>query len=267
MGVLNVTPDSFSDGGRWLDPDRAVARAREMLSEGADIIDVGGESSHPGAQPVPEAEELRRVMPVIERLVPLGRVSVDTRKASVARAALRAGASIINDTTGGLWPVAAECGAGWLGMHCPAEPAVMAQHAHYRDVVAEVTTALVERAEKATAAGVAELWIDPGIGFAKTPSQNLTILRHLDLLVATGWPVAVGTSRKSFLGTLAAGADGEPAAVGDRLEGSVATAAWSVLQGAAMVRVHDVAPTVMALRLAGGGRAGVGSGWTREVPA
>jgi len=251
MGVLNVTPDSFSDGGRWFDQDAAVERGRQMLAEGADIIDVGGESSRPGAHPVAEAEELRRVLPVIERLATVARVSVDTRKASVARAALRAGASIINDTTGDLWPVAAEAGSAWLGMHCPAEPAVMAEHAHYHDVVAEVTTALVGRAERAAAAGVTELWIDPGIGFAKTPTHNLTILRHLDLLVATGWPVAVGTSRKSFLGTLFAGADGEPAPVGDRLEGSLATAAWSVVQGAAMVRVHDVEATVMAVRLAG----------------
>jgi dihydropteroate synthase len=261
MGVLNVTPDSFSDGGRWFDQDRAVARGRQMLAEGADIVDVGGESSRPGAHPVPEAEELRRVLPVIERLAPLGRVSVDTRKASVARAALRAGASIINDTTAALWPVAAEYGAAWLGLHCPAEPAVMAEHAHYDDVVAEVTASLVERAEQASAAGVSELWIDPGIGFAKTAVHNLTILRHLDLLVATGFPVAIGTSRKSFLGTLTRGADGEPATVGDRLEGSLATAAWSVVRGAAMVRVHDVAPTVMAVRLAGAGRA------PREVPA
>lgn len=232
-----------------------------MLAEGADIVDVGGESSRPGARPVPEAEELRRVLPVIERLAPLCRVSVDTRKASVARAALRAGASIINDTTGRLWPVAADCGAAWLGMHCPAEPAVMDQHAHYHDVVAEVSAVLVERAERAFAAGVRELWIDPGFGFAKTPAHNLTILRHLDLLVATGWPVAVGPSRKSFLGTLFAGADGRPAAVWDRLEGSLTTAAWSVVQGVAMLRVHDVAPTVMAVRLAG-----TGSARPREVP-
>jgi dihydropteroate synthase len=260
MGVLNVTPDSFSDGGRWFDQDRAVARGHQMLAEGADIIDVGGESSRPGAHPVPEAEELRRVLPVIERLVPAGRVSVDTRKESVARAALGAGAGILNDTTGGLWRVAAEYGASWLCAHCPAEPAVMAQHAHYRDVVAEVTADLVERAEKASEAGVAELWIDPGIGYAKTPAHNLTILRHLDLLVATGWPVAVGTSRKSFLATLVPGVDGKPAGVGERLEGSLATAAWSVVQGAAMVRVHDVAPTVMTVRLAGGQRVAAGAG-------
>lgn len=233
-----------------------------MLDEGADIIDVGGESSRPGAHPVPEDEELRRVLPVIERLAPLARVSVDTRKASVARAALRGGASIINDTTGGLWPVAAECGAAWLGMHCPAEPAVMAQHAHYTDVVAEVTATLADRAARASAAGVTELWIDPGIGFAKTTAHNLTILRHLDLLVATGWPVAVGTSRKSFLGALLAGAGREPVAVGDRLEGSLATAAWSLVQGAAMVRVHDVAPTAMTVRLLEAGCEGA-----REVPA
>jgi dihydropteroate synthase len=250
MGVLNVTPDSFSDGGRWFDRDRAVARGQELVAEGADIVDVGGESSRPGAEPVPEAEELRRVLSVVEDLAPLVRVSIDTRKAGVAEAALAAGATIVNDTSGELWEVAGAAGAGWVAMHCPAEPAVMAAHARYHDVVAEVTADLVARAERASAGGVGELWIDPGIGFAKTPQHNLSLLRHLDQLVATGWPVAIGTSRKSFLGTLTPGPDGQPAGVGQRLEGSLTTAAWSVLQGAAMVRVHDVAPTVRLVRLA-----------------
>jgi dihydropteroate synthase len=251
MGVLNVTPDSFSDGGRWNDPDRAVARGRALIAEGADIVDVGGESSRPGAQPVAPAEEMRRVLSVIEALAPLVRVSVDTRKPEVAAAALAAGATIVNDTSGKLWEVAAAGGAGWIAMHCPAEPAVMAAHAHYDDVVAEVTADLVERAGRAAAGGVGEVWIDPGIGFAKTAAHNLSLLRHLDRLVATGWPVAVGTSRKSFLGALAADAAGHPAPVGDRLEGSIATAVWSVLQGAALIRVHDVAATAMAVRLTG----------------
>jgi dihydropteroate synthase len=253
MGVLNVTPDSFSDGGRWDDPVRAVARGRALMAEGADIVDVGGESSRPGAHPITEAEELRRVLPVIEALAPLVRVSVDTRKPGVAAAAVAAGATLVNDTSARLWEVAAAGGVGWIAMHGPAEPAVMAAHAHYDDVVAEVTAYLVERAERARAAGVAEVWIDPGIGFAKTGAHNLSLLRHLDRLVATGWPVAVGTSRKSFLGTLAPDADGEPAPVGDRLEGSIATAVWSMLHGAAMIRVHDVAATAMAVRLSGVG--------------
>jgi dihydropteroate synthase len=252
MGVLNVTPDSFSDGGRWFDQAQACEHGRELIAEGADIVDVGGESSRPGARPVTEAEELRRVLPVVEALSPLVRVSVDTRKVAVAEAALAAGATIVNDTTGTLWPVAAAASAGWIAMHCPAEPAVMAAHAQYGDVVAEVTTDLVARAERARDAGVAELWIDPGIGFAKTAAHNLAILRHLDVLVATGWPVAVGTSRKSFLGGLTPRPDGSPAPVDDRLEGSLATAAWAVTQGAALVRVHDVTPTVQAVRLAGG---------------
>jgi dihydropteroate synthase len=251
MGVLNVTPDSFSDGGRWNDPDRAVARGRALIAEGADIVDVGGESSRPGAQPVAQAEEMRRVLSVIEALAPLVRVSVDTRKPEVAAAALDAGATIVNDTSGELWEVAAAGGAGWIAMHCPAEPAVMAAHAHYDDVVAEVTADLVARAARASAGGVGEVWIDPGIGFAKTAAHNLSLLRHLDRLVATGWPVAVGTSRKSFLGALAADAEGHPAPVAGRLEGSIATAVWSVLQGAALIRVHDVAATAMAVRLTG----------------
>jgi dihydropteroate synthase len=258
MGVLNVTPDSFSDGGRWNDPDRAVARGRELIAEGADIVDVGGESSRPGARPVPEVEELRRVLPVIEALAPLVRVSVDTRKRAVAAAALAAGASLVNDTSGELWEVAGMGGAGWIAMHCPAEPAVMAARAHYDDVVGEVTADLVARASRAAAEGVDEVWIDPGIGFAKTAGHNLSLLRHLDRLVATGWPVAVGTSRKSFLGILTPDGDGQPAPVGDRLEGSIATAVWSVLHGAGMIRVHDVAATAMAVRLTGVGAAQAG---------
>jgi dihydropteroate synthase len=200
---------------------------------------------------VEEAEELRRVIPVVEALAPLARVSIDTRKPAVAVAALAAGARIVNDTSGELWEVAAAGGAGWVAMHCPAPPQVMAAHAHYDDVVAQVTADLVARASRAEAAGVPEVWIDPGIGFAKTAAHNLSLLRHLGRLVDTGYRVAVGTSRKSFLGALTPDAAGHPAAVGDRLEGSVATAVWSALQGAAMVRVHDVAVTSMALRLAG----------------
>jgi dihydropteroate synthase len=191
-------------------------------------------------------------MPVIEGLAPDHHVSVDTRKATVARAAVAAGARIINDTSAALWPVAAETGAGWIAMHTPADPSVMQQFARYDDVVAEVRQHLVTRAEQARAAGVAEVWIDPGIGFGKLAHHNLLLLRHLDAFVATGWPVAIGTSRKSFLGRLAPMPDGSPAGADDRLEATVATTAWAMVQGAHLVRVHDVAPVAQAARLAGG---------------
>ena len=253
MGVLNVTPDSFSDGGRWLDPGAAVAHGLEMASEGADIIDVGGESTRPGALAVDEAEELRRVLPVVEALSGAGLVvSIDTRKAGVARQAVAAGASIINDVSSELWPVAAETGAGWVAMHMPADPEVMQQHAHYDDVVAEVKAYLVERARRAADAGVEKVWVDPGIGFGKTAEHNLSLLRHLDELVDTGLPVLVGTSRKSFLGRLTPDAGGEPSGPSDRLEATVATTAWAISRGADVVRVHDVRPAVQAARLAGG---------------
>jgi dihydropteroate synthase len=255
MGVLNVTPDSFSDGGRWLDPAAAIAHAREMVAEGADVVDVGGESTRPGAVPVEEREELRRVLPVIEALAGQVRLSIDTRKAGVARAAVAAGATLINDVSAELWPVAAETGVGWVAMHMPADPSVMQQHAHYQDVVAEVRDYLVSRAERARAAGVTEIWVDPGIGFGKTARHNLLLLRHLDQLVATGWPVLVGTSRKTFLGALAPGPDGAPAPADDRLEATIATSTWAMTHGVRMVRVHDVRPAARAAFLAGAGQA------------
>jgi dihydropteroate synthase len=250
MGVLNVTPDSFSDGGQWLDPVAAIAHGRQMIAEGASIVDVGGESTRPGAHPVPEEEELRRVLPVIEALAGEVQVSIDTRKARVARAAVAAGATILNDVSATLYAVAADTGAAWVAMHMPADPSVMQQHAHYDDVVTEVRDYLVERAEAGQSAGVREVWIDPGIGFGKTARHNLVLLRHLRELVTTGFPVVIGTSRKSFLGSLAPDADGAPAPPPDRLEGTVATTAWAILQGAAVVRVHDVAPAVQAAYLA-----------------
>jgi dihydropteroate synthase len=249
MGVINVTPDSFSDGGQWLDPVAAVAHGRAMIAAGASVIDVGGESTRPGATPVSEAEELRRVLPVVEGLAPLITVSIDTRKAAVARAAVAAGAAIVNDVSAGLWEVAAETGAGWVAMHMPADPTVMMRHTSYEDVVSEVRDYLVERAEMGARAGIERIWIDPGIGFGKLAEHNLSILRHLDVLVATGWPVVVGTSRKSFLGRLSPQADGSPAPPDDRLEGTVATTTWAVVHGADRVRVHDVAPAAQAVRL------------------
>lgn len=244
MGILNVTPDSFSDGGRWSDPEAAVAHGRELFAEGADIVDVGGESTRPGAESVDAAEEQRRVVPVVEALARHGRVSVDTAKPAVAEAAIAAGATLVNDVSAALAPVAASAGVGWVGMHMQGEPRTMQHDPHYDDVVAEVTAFLGARADEAAAAGVEEIWIDPGIGFGKTADHNLSLLRHLRTLVATGWPVAVGTSRKSFLGRLSGDAP-----VDDRLEGSVATAVWASDQGARMVRVHDVAATVQAIRV------------------
>jgi dihydropteroate synthase len=251
MGVLNVTPDSFSDGGRFLDHAAAVDHARQMLAEGADVIDVGGESTRPGAAPVDEDEERRRVLPVIAALAADCRVSIDTRKPGVAEAAVAAGATLINDVSASLHEVAAATGAGWVAMHMRGVPETMQDDPRYDDVVAEVRDHLVARAEAARAAGVVEVWIDPGIGFGKTTEHNLTLLAHLDELVATGHPVVVGTSRKGFIGRLLAESDGtdEPAPMEDRIEGSLATAVWSIVAGARMVRVHDVKATAEAVRI------------------
>jgi dihydropteroate synthase len=246
MGVLNVTPDSFSDGGRWLDPEAAIAHGLQMVAEGADVVDIGGESTRPGAAPVTAAEEMRRVLPVVRALAPHVRVSIDTRKPEVAESALEAGATLVNDVSASLAPVAAAAGAGWVAMHMQGDPRTMQDAPAYDDVVAEVTAFLLHRA---STAGVDEVWIDPGIGFGKTLAHNLALLAHLGELVATGYPVVVGTSRKGFLGALTGGA-----AADDRVEASVATAAWAVAQGAQMVRAHDVAPTVAAARLLGAGR-------------
>jgi len=251
MGVLNVTPDSFSDGGRFLDPEAAVAHGLSMVAAGADVVDVGGESSRPGAQPVAEAEELARVIPVIETLAPHVRVSIDTAKAAVAEAALAAGATVLNDISATLWPVAAHAGVGYVAMHMRGTPATMQDDPHYDDVVADVFGFLRQRGDEARQAGVEELWVDPGIGFGKTTAHNVRLLRHLPELVASGFPVVVGTSRKGFIGRLAPGPDGVPAGVDDRLPGSLATAVWAMLAGAAMVRVHDVAATVQAAVLVG----------------
>ena len=246
MGVLNVTPDSFSDGGRWTDPEQAVAHGLRMAAEGADVVDVGGESTRPGAEPVEESEERRRVLEVVSALAPTVRVSIDTRTPAVAEAALEAGATLLNDVSASLWPAAAAAGAGWVAMHMRGEPRTMQVEPWYDDVVADVGSFLVERAERARAAGVEQVWIDPGIGFGKTLEHNLSLLRRLGDLVCTGWPVLVGASRKGFLGALLGGAPPD-----DRLEGSLAVAVWAAMSGVAMVRVHDVAATVQALRLVG----------------
>ena len=232
-----MTPDSFSDGGRWLDPDAAVAHGLAMVAEGADVVDVGGESTRPGAEPVPEDEEVRRVLPVVAALAPHVRVSIDTRRAGVAEQAVAAGATLVNDVSASLGRVAAEAGVGWVAMHMRGEPRTMQQAPEYDDVVAEVRAFLVERASRARDAGVDEVWIDPGIGFGKTAAHNLALLRGLRSLVATGWPVLVGASRKTFLGLVTAeqGERGRFAVppAGDRLEASLAAAVWAVDQGAA----------------------------------
>jgi dihydropteroate synthase len=255
MGVVNVTPDSFSDGGRFADHAAAIAHGVALAAHGADWVDVGGESTRPGAAPVAEDEELRRVLPVVEALADAGlRVSIDTRKAPVARAAVAAGATLLNDVGATLGAVAADLGVAWAAMHTQGEPATMQQAPHYDDVVREVRDELVDRADAARAAGVTEVWIDPGIGFGKTHQHNLLLLAHLEELVATGYPVLVGTSRKAFLGALLGQSDGieGPVPADDRLEGSLATATWAMACGARMVRAHDVRATVQAARVIGG---------------
>src|SRR5579863_2760864 len=260
MGVLNVTPDSFSDGGRFLDLEAAVAHGLAMVAEGADFVDVGGESSRPGARSVPEAEELHRVVPVVRALAPHVRVSIDTVKVAVAEAAIDAGASLVNDISASLWKVAAANGVGWVAMHMQGSPRTMQEAPRYEDVVDEVRTFLVERGRAARAGGVEEVYLDPGIGFGKTAMHNLALLRHLPDLVAEGFPVLVGTSRKSFLARLGRGPDTSADPVGARLPGSVATATWAMLSGASVVRVHDVAATVQAGALVGPTRLGGGTG-------
>jgi dihydropteroate synthase len=251
MGILNVTPDSFSDGGEFLDPSDAIAQGRRLVAEGAAIVDVGGESTRPGAEPVDLDEELRRVVPIVEALANEVRVSIDTTKPQVARAAVAAGAQMINDVSASLDDIAADLGVAWVAMHRQGDPATMQQNPAYDDVVVDVRDHLTSRAQRAVDLGVPEVWIDPGIGFGKTIAHNLCLLAHLDELVDTGFPVVVGTSRKSFLGSLHAGTDGveEPTPADDRLEGSIATATWAMMSGAQMIRAHDVLATAQAARV------------------
>jgi dihydropteroate synthase len=253
MGIVNVTPDSFSDGGVFLEADAAVDHGRAMAEEGAAILDVGGESSRPGAAPVPAEEELRRVLPVVERLAGAGhRVSIDTTKAAVARAALDAGATVVNDISAfrfdpALAGLVAERQADCCLMHMLGDPRTMQEDPRYEDVVSEVKAFLEERLAFATGEGVPEerVWLDPGIGFGKTVAHNLELLRRLDEIVAVGRPVVIGTSRKSFLGKLTGG---KPEA--ERLPGTIATNVIALERGATVFRVHDVAPVVDALTVA-----------------
>ncbi len=258
MGILNTTPDSFSDGGRHFDPAAAIAAGRAMGAAGADILDVGGESTRPGADPVPPEEECRRILPVIAALAAAGhRVSVDTRNAATMAAALDAGAVIVNDVSAlahdpRALPLVAARGCAVVLMHMRGTPATMASLARYDDVVAEVREELAARLAACRAAGLRgeAIALDPGIGFAKTRAQNATLLRGLPALAALGYPLLVGLSRKSLIGALA-GAGGEAPAPGARLAGSLAGALFALSRGARILRVHDVAETVQAVRVWG----------------
>ncbi len=241
MGVLNVTPDSFSDGGKYLDCDRAVTHALEIIRDGADIIDIGGESSRPGSKPLAIDEELGRVIPVIEAIsrssdIP---ISIDTMKSEVAERALRAGASIVNDISGlthdkKMVEMIADYQATAVIMHMKGSPADMQENPQYADVVGEVKSFLLQQSEFAAEFGVNQIIIDPGIGFGKNLEHNLTLLRNIDQFLDLGYPVLIGPSRKSFIGTLL------DLPISERLEGTAAAVAASIIGGASIVRVHDV---------------------------
>ncbi|MFN7015720.1 MAG: dihydropteroate synthase [Fimbriimonadales bacterium] len=255
MGVLNATPDSFYDGGRYTTLEAALARAEQMLAEGADILDIGGESTRPGSQPVPEEEEIRRVIPLVEAIAsrfPEATLSVDTTKSRVAQLALSAGACIVNDISGATFDprmleVTAQAGALIVLMHIKGTPQTMQQNPTYDDVVAEVKATLHAHAQRALQAGIPHerIWLDPGIGFGKTVQHNLQLLRGLPELAALGFPVLVGTSRKSFIGHILGGLPPE-----ERLEGTLATLALAVAWGADIVRVHDVKAAVRTVTVA-----------------
>jgi dihydropteroate synthase len=251
MGVLNVTPDSFSDGGRFFDPEVAVARGIEMARDGADIIDIGGESTRPGSDPVSVEAEQDRVVPVIKRLsaevgVP---ISIDTRKHQVAEAALEVGATVVNDVTAGsdpqMFELVRETGAGMVLMHMKGEPKTMQENPHYDDVVREVHDYLEDRVEAAVDAGVdrERLCVDPGLGFGKTTAHSLRLMKETDSLLDLGRPVLVGPSRKSFIG------DALATEVDERLEGTAGAVAYMVARGAHIVRVHDVKEIARVVRV------------------
>ncbi|MGI8519808.1 MAG: dihydropteroate synthase [Actinomycetota bacterium] len=252
MGVLNVTPDSFSDGGRFNDSAGAVAHGLSMVAAGAAIVDVGGESSRPGAEPVPVQEELARVLGVITELCERSDVliSIDTRKPEVARLAVQAGAVIVNDTAGeashpAMDQIAAETGAGIVVMHSRGTPETMTSLTHYGDAVEEVGTYLDTRAQRLERLGLERdsILLDPGFGFAKTSEQSLSLLRRLPEIAALGYPLLVGTSRKSFIGSAL------DVALEERLEGTLATFAWAVAEGARVVRGHDVSSILRTVRM------------------
>jgi dihydropteroate synthase len=276
MGIVNVTPDSFSDGGRFLDAEAAIAHGLQLIEEGAQIVDVGGESTRPGAEPVSADEELRRVRPVIEGIAAApvtdrsitshAQISIDTSKASVARAALDAGATLVNDVTAlrgdpQMASVVAESGAECCLMHMLGEPRTMQLEPRYADVVDDVKAFLLARLEFAVGEGIAEdrVLLDPGIGFGKTVAHNLELLRRLGELVELGRPVVIGTSRKSFLGRLAGAPESS-----QRLAGTLATNVLALERGARVFRVHDVAPSREALTVAA---ATLGERWTASGQA
>jgi dihydropteroate synthase len=266
MGIVNVTPDSFSDGGAYLDPDAAIAHGFELVGEGADILDVGGESTRPGAAEVSAAEEIERVVPVIEGLADAGvPISIDTSKAAVAERALGAGASIVNDVTAlgdpAMAPLCAEANCGLVLMHMKGTPRTMQQEPRYEDLLGEISAFLRERIDRAVEAGLAEeaIWLDPGIGFGKTVDHNLELIDRLGELRELGRPLVLGASRKSFIGKLSG------REVGERLGGSLAAAVVGSLRGADVLRVHDVGATreaVMVTEAITGER-----GWRREPAA
>ncbi len=252
MGILNVTPDSFSDGGRFLDREAALVQARRLVAEGADILDVGGESTRPGAAPVPEAEERARVVPVIETLARMDlpvAISVDTSKPGVMAAAVEAGASLINDVRAlrepGALAAAARLGVPVCLMHMQGEPRTMQDNPYYADVVTEVHDFLVGRAQACEAAGIPreDILLDPGFGFGKRLEHNLALLKHLERLTDTEYPVLVGMSRKRMIGEVL------DLPVDRRLHGGLALAVIAAMKGAAVIRVHDVGPTVEALKM------------------
>jgi dihydropteroate synthase len=253
MGIVNVTPDSFSDGGEFLDPERAIAHGRELAAEGADVLDVGGESTRPGAEAVGAEEELRRVAPVVEALAADGTpVSIDTSKVAVADRALDAGAAMVNDVTAlraepALAGLCADRGCELVLMHMLGDPRTMQENPVYDDVVDDVKSFLAERLQFALGEGVDEerIWIDPGIGFGKTVEHNLELHRRLGELAELGRPIAFGSSRKGFIGKLTG------AEVGERLGGTIASNVIAYANGARMLRVHEVAPMRQALTVAG----------------
>jgi dihydropteroate synthase len=248
MGVVNVTPDSFFPASRTVATDEAIARGRSHFLFGADVVDVGGESTRPGATPVSESEELTRVLPVVRALALHGPVSIDTQKEAVARAAVAAGARVLNDVSSSLYAVAGELGVGYVAVHRQGDSLTMQDNPAYDDVVGEISEFLRGVAQDAQRCGVSQLWLDPGIGFGKSIEHNVTLLARCDHFVELAKEfragVLIGTSRKRFLGQL-----GQDLDVDERLEGSLATEAWAMIEGVSMVRVHDVRETVQLREL------------------
>jgi dihydropteroate synthase len=263
MGVVNVTPDSFSDGGRWFDAADAVARGHELLAQGADLVDVGGESTRPGATRVAPEEELRRVVPVVRELAAAGAVvSIDTTRSAVAEAALEAGAALVNDVSGGradarMPALVADAGVPFVAMHWRGHSDVMENLTHYSDVVTDVLEELARGVDRLVAAGVDgdRIVVDPGLGFAKNAGHNWELIAALDRIVALGPPVLLGASRKRFLGSLLAKPDGTPAPVEERDDASHAVTAIAAMAGVWCVRVHEVKASADAVRVAGAVRA------------